>query len=709
MIVESPAKARTIEQMLGKNYIVKASLGHIRDLPSSGMGVDTDDSFTPAYVVPKDKQKILREIKKARKECSDIFLATDPDREGEAISWHIAEAMGLDVNSVQRVIFHQITSEAVTEAFQAPRSLDLDLVNAQQARRILDRLVGYSLSPLLKRKLRWRGSLSAGRVQSVALKLVVEREHEILDFTPSEYWSIQVTLNPDSGKDSASDSGSRQDIEATLHRLSTAKSRLSISTGDQAAAISDSLIRSTFLVTDISKQQRARRPAAPFTTSTLQQEGWRKARFGTERTMRIAQELYQGISVGHDGEVGLITYMRTDSTELAPSAKAQARDYILTEYGPDYLPKSPRNYKTKAKAAQEAHEAIRPTDISRTPASMRSFLNRDQLRLYTLIWQRTVASQMTDSKSETTTTEITSRDPINAESYILRNTSTVTVFRGFTALYVEGGDEEDEEVTATPPALDAGDPLVHIHTEPTQHFTKPPGRYSEASLVKKLEEEGIGRPSTYAPIVSTLVNREYIERVDGRLSPSKLGETVSALLNEHFPDVMNVSFTARMEEELDEIARGERQWIPMLEKFYSPFATTVSTVLENAPRVDVTTDQFCPECERPMVIKTGRYGPFLSCSGYPDCKATKRIVNTVGVSCPTCGGDLISRKSKRGRTFYGCSNYPECTFISGRRPLPSPCPDCQGLLVAARGERAECTNCDFKSLVSELEEEQVAG
>jgi len=708
VIVESPAKARTIEQMLGSDYIVKASLGHIRDLPASGMGVDTSDSFTPAYVVPKDKQKILREIKKAGKECSTIFLATDPDREGEAISWHIAEAMGLDVNSVQRVVFHQITPEAVTEAFQSPRNLDLDLVNAQQARRILDRLVGYSLSPLLKRKLRWRGSLSAGRVQSVALKVVVEREQEIQAFTPTEYWSIAVTLNPNLTNDNSTYRESAQNIDATLHRLSTEKSRLSISTGEHASVISASLMRSTFLVSDITKQQRTRRPAAPFITSTLQQEGWRKARFGTERTMRIAQELYQGINIGSQGEIGLITYMRTDSPELAASAKKQAREYIKSEYGSDYLPKSARSYKTKVKAAQEAHEAIRPTDITRTPASVRSFLNRDQLRLYTLIWQRTVASQMTDSKSETTTTEITSSDLISQTSYILRNISTVTVFPGFTVLYIEGGDEESEVDPITSPSIELGDPLAHIHTEHIQHFTKPPGRYSEASLVKKMEEEGIGRPSTYAPIVSTLVNRDYIERADGRLTPSKLGETVSALLNEHFPDVMNVSFTARMEEELDEIARGERQWIPMLDKFYSPFATTVNEVLENAPRVDVATDQICEECERPMVIKTGRYGPFLSCSGYPECNATKRIVNTIGIPCPTCGGDIISRRSKKGRTFYGCSNYPECTFITGRRPLAPLCPSCQGLLVAARGDRAECTNCDFKSLISEIEEEPVA-
>ena len=686
--------------MLGSDFIVKASLGHIRDLPSSGMGVDTTDKFTPAYVVPKDKQKILREIKKANKECSDIFLATDPDREGEAISWHIAEAMGLDVNTVQRVIFHQITPEAVSEAFETPRNLDIDLVNAQQARRILDRLVGYSLSPLLKRKLRWRGSLSAGRVQSVALKLVVERENEVREFIPTEYWSIEVTLHPKAKP--------QESISSTLHRLGSDKKRISIQTKDEAATIADSLSKSSFTVTDISKQKRSRRPAAPFTTSTLQQEGWRKARFGTERTMRIAQELYQGISIGAEGDIGLITYMRTDSTELAAYAQKQARDYIEAEYGAEYLPKAPRNYKTKAKAAQEAHEAIRPTDITRTPATMRRYLNRDQLRLYTLIWQRTVASQMTDAKSETTTTEITAVEPTSKKDYILRNTASATVFRGFTALYTEGSDDEDEDISATPVSLSAGDALTHVNTEPSQHFTKPPGRYSEASLVKKLEEEGIGRPSTYAPIVSTLVNRDYIERTEGRLTPSKLGETVSALLNEHFPDVMNISFTAKMEEELDEIARGERQWVPMLEKFYSPFATTVSTVLENAPRIDVTTDEVCQDCERPMVIKTGRYGPFLSCSGYPECKATRRIVTTVGVKCPNCEGDLISRKSKRGRTFYGCSNYPECTFISGRRPLPTPCPDCKGLLVAARGERAECSNCDYKGLISELDEEQVA-
>lgn len=693
--------------MLGSEYIVKASLGHIRDLPSSGMGVDTTDSFTPEYVVPKDKQKILREIKKAGKDCTDIFLATDPDREGEAISWHIAQAMGLDVHSVQRVIFHQITPEAITEAFQTPRNLDLDLVNAQQARRILDRLVGYSLSPLLKRKLRWRGSLSAGRVQSVALMLVVQREDEVRQFVPTEYWSVEVILRPEGGKGRNPSRKAVADVTATLHRSALGKGRLAISTGDQAQDIVESLKRSTFLVTDVSKQGRTRRPSPPFTTSTLQQEGWRKARLGTERTMRIAQELYQGISIGTQTDIGLITYMRTDSTELASSAKKQAREYIQSVYGDDYLPKSPRTYKTKAKAAQEAHEAIRPTDISRTPEAMRPYLNRDQLRLYTLIWQRTVASQMTDSKAETTTTEITSADPIAQGSYVLRNISTVTVFLGFTALYIEGADDDDEQESTPPASLNTGDPLVHIQTEPIQHFTKPPGRFSEASLVKKLEEEGIGRPSTYAPIVSTLVNRDYIERADGRLTPSKLGETVSALLSEHFPEVMNVSFTAKMEEELDEIARGEREWVPMLEKFYSPFATTVSTVLEHAPRVDVTTDQFCEECERPMVIKTGRYGPFLSCSGYPDCKGTKRIVNTIGVLCPTCGGDIISRKSKKGRTFYGCSNYPECTFITGRRPLSPPCPSCQGLLVAARGERAECQSCDFKSLISELEEDQV--
>ena len=689
VIVESPAKARTIGNLLGKDYLVKASLGHVRDLPTSEMGVALDD-FTPKYVIPPGKKKIIGELRKAAKDTSAIYLATDPDREGEAISWHILEAAGMKGRPIHRVVFHQITPDAIKDAFLHPRDIDHRLVNAQQARRLLDRLVGYRLSPLLWNKLRWRG-LSAGRVQSVALRLVVEREQEIQAFVAQEYWTIQAQLEkrqPSTRKE--------QPFIAILRAIKGQKGKLSIPHQDRAQELVGDLKDATYQVTEVKQRERRQRPAAPFITSTLQQEAWRKLRFDARRTMRIAQDLYEGLPLGDGAEGGLITYMRTDSTTVATEAAQEAQGYIRQRFGVEYAPKSPRVYTTKVKAAQEAHEAIRPTSTLREPQSLAPHLNRDQLRLYDLIWKRMVASQMSDALLDATTVDVEATPARGSTRYLFHVTGTVLRFPGFRAVYLEDRDDsQDEEGQASLPNLAQGEPLTCLGLEPKQHFTQPPPRYTEASLIKALEEQGIGRPSTYAPIVSTLVERKYTQRDEGRLKPTKLGEVVSGLLTEQFPDIMEVGFTARMEEELDEIARGEREWVPMLKAFYSPFSEAVDQAMANLPRIDIPADEQCPECGKPMVVKHGRYGPFLSCSGFPECRTSKPIRQTIGVSCPQCGGDLVERRGKKGFTFYGCSNYPTCNFAANQRPLPQPCPQCGKLLVARGRSGARCTTCDF--------------
>ena len=770
VIVESPAKARTVGQILGRKYVVTASQGHVRDLPKGKMGVDLDNDFEPSYVTMRDKMPLVKEIKRAGDEAANIYLATDPDREGEAISWHLQTAAGwgdLENNSPKRVVFHEITKDAVEEAFKHPREIDMKLVNAQQARRILDRLVGYQISPLLGKRVQ-RG-LSAGRVQSVALRLVTDREKEIQAFIPEESWTLDAQLHKES------DQPTRASLfPAALHSLKGSR-RLTIPVEAEARQYEAELKDAAYTVADVRKREVRQRPAAPFTTSTLQQEAGRKLRFTAQRTMSVAQQLYEGLSVGSEGSVGLITYMRTDSTQVADTAIQEARQYIREKYGRDYLPDKPRSYRTRTKAAQEAHEAIRPTAIGRSPDSLKPYLSSDQFRLYGLIWARMLASQMADARSDATTvnidaackpgsqvgSQIGSQPGASGDAgrvFNFRATGSVLKFPGFRTLYMEGKDEGDEEDNPNSlPELTAGDKLNCQQLEANQHFTQPPPRFTEATLVKAMEERGIGRPSTYAPTIGVLLARNYVAKEQTSLHPTDLGKTVSDLLTEYFTDIMDPDFTAQMEEKLDEVSQGDQDWVPMLHEFYGPFARHLENANENMPRVkpeDEATDETCENCGKSMVIKTGRFGRFMACTGYPQCKTTRQIKadnpdagadadaetdetceqcgksmrlktgrfgkfiacsdyprckNThpmkTGASCPLCGGDLVERGSRRG-VFYGCSRYPECKYTNNRRPLPEPCPECEGLMVANRDGSIACTVCAWKGAPPPAEREQ---
>ncbi|MGB2694891.1 MAG: type I DNA topoisomerase [Dehalococcoidia bacterium] len=750
VIVESPAKARTLSNILGAEYDIRASVGHVRDLPKSRLGVDVEDGFAPRYLIPKEKREIVKDIRKAAEKADRIYLATDPDREGEAISWHLVEAAELEDRPHERVVFHEITPEAVREAFEHPRPIDLHLVDAQQARRVLDRLVGYQVSPILWQKIR-RG-LSAGRVQSVALRMVVEREREVQAFTPEEYWTIDVDL-----------AQAQQDGKPFTTRFvgPVGKKKASIGDKDEAERLTGLLRSAAHNVAELKARPQTRRPAPPFTTSTLQQEASRRFGFTAKRTMAVAQQLYEGVELPGAGQVGLITYMRTDSTNIAESAKQEARGYIASRFGGDFVPSQARVYKTKGKRAQEAHEAVRPTSVGREPQSLRNTLSRDQLRLYTLIWQRFVACQMADAIFDLTTVEVHAQPVDGSEALLLRASESVMRFPGFRQLYEESRDDENtEELEAHGlPELTAGEALRFVELRPDQHFTEPPPRFTEATLVKALEENGIGRPSTYAPILSTIQDRGYVQK-DGRaLVPQELGFIVNDLLIEHFPKVFDVSFTAEMEEELDEVARGERPWEPVVRQFYNPLETALESA-KAAPRVEEKTDEECekcgqgmiirwgrfgkflacsgfPECrntqpidkdeieaektdekcelcDAPMALKRGRYGRFLACSRYPDCKGTKKLLTKVGVDCPKCGGDIVEKRTKRARTFYGCATYPKCDFTSWSRPLSEPCSQCGGLIVAAGRARndgsmnARCTQCEWKGPVQPEEERELA-
>ena len=708
VIVESPTKARTIGRIIGNKYTAIASLGHVRDLPVSRLGVSITDRFTPEYIVSLDKRQVVAEVKKLAQEASTVYLATDPDREGEAISWHLARAAEIPLPQLRRVVFHEITPSAVKEAFQHPRDIDMDLVNAQQARRILDRLVGYKISPLISKKLRWWG-LSAGRVQSAALRMVVEREQAIEAFTPREYWSISAQLLPEGpGGNGAKGNGKRAAFSAQLHSLVGQKGRLSISSEAQSTETTQDLEGASYVVTRVQARDVRSRPAPPFITSTLQQEAWRKLRFPTRKTMLQAQQLYEGVSLGPEGSVGLITYMRTDSTHVAEPALREARGYIREAYGASYVPAQARVYRTKVKAAQEAHEAIRPTSVLRRPESISGFLSRDQLRLYELIWKRFVASQMVDALSEGTTVDIHARGAGSSKEYLFRATGAVLKFPGFRLLYQEGADspQEDGESQALPKLTD-GDPLRCLGLGAAQHFTQPPPRYSEASLVGALEEKGIGRPSTYAAIVSTIQERRYVRREGGRLYPLPLGRVVNDLLTDYFAPVMDLGFTAQMEEELDGIARGEREWQTVLREFYEPFARNLEEATQQMPRTDIPTGEICDLCERPMVLKRNRWGrSFLSCSGFPECRNARPLQAKLGVECPRCGGDLVERhaqKGKRRSTFYGCANYPTCNFTVNQRPLPEPCPECAGMLVRKGRGQTQCLDCGHEGPVPQAE------
>lgn len=693
VIVESPTKARTVGRFLGQGYAVHASVGHIRDLPRNRLGVDVDEGFVPRYVIPTKKKDVVRELKAEARSADQVYLATDLDREGEAISWHLVEALGL--TDPKRVVFHEITRDAIEQAFAQPREIDMKLVESQQARRILDRLVGYPVSRLLREKMSRRG-LSAGRVQSVALRLVVEREREIEAFVPQEYWSIEAELVKRE---------ERKRPRAFRARLiEVRQEKFESSSGEEIQGLVDELERSDYVVGAVRRGERRRKPAAPFTTSTMQQDASRKLGFNARRTMSVAQQLYEGIELGGEGKdagpVGLITYMRTDSVHLAESAVTEARDYIARTFGPKYLPPTPPVYKTRAKRAQEAHEAIRPTSIRRTPQSVKEYLTSQQHRLYRLIWERTVASQMTPAVMDTMSVDVLAGPPESPErSYTFRATGSRVKFKGFMAVYTEGRDEdapEGEDGKALPP-LEEGEALDLGALLPEQHFTQPPPRYTDATLVRTLEEYGIGRPSTYAPIISILQDRYYVTRDGKRFIPTEIGDIVYDLLIEHFPGIMDYGFTAQVEDELDEIAAGEREWVPVLREFWEPFSQTLELAQEQMEPVvipDKPTDEVCPKCGRPMVLKLGRYGWFFGCTGFPECRGSKGLFTKLGIPCPECGGELVERKTRKRRVFYGCNQYPDCEWTSWKRPVEQRCPSCGGLLVEDGQKGFACLSCE---------------
>jgi DNA topoisomerase I len=718
VIVESPAKARTVGRYLGSGYAVLPSVGHIRDLPANRLGVDVDNEFEPRYVIPARKKDVVKELKAEAKLASAVYLATDPDREGEAISWHLVQALGLKPSiPVHRVSFNEITKDAIREAFSHPREIDRGLVDAQQARRILDRLVGYKISPLLRRKITKKG-LSAGRVQSVAVRLIADRERQIEAFVSDEYWTVEADFARLPGNRRRS---KPEQFQATLAQIRGEKAELK--GGDQASAILKDLENASYTVGEVRQREVARNPFPPFTTSTLQQEASRKLGFTAKRTMAVAQQLYEGIQLGKEGAVGLITYMRTDSTNISPSAVAAIRDFISQNYAPAYLPPEPRVYKTRAKGAQEAHEAIRPTAIERVPDGVKSLLTADQFKLYRLIWQRALSCQMASAVLDTTSVDIvTNSHGDQGATYTFRATGSVVRFPGFTTAYTEGKDEDGvEESRRTLPSLAEGEPINLIQLLPEQHFTQPPPRFTEATLVKALEEAGIGRPSTYAPIISTVQDRGYIEKVDKRLKPTELGTIVNDLLVEHFPEIVDVGFTAELEEKLDEIARHEGpeevnhrpKWVQVLFDFYQPFVITLDRADQSIAKVELPpepTGEMCERCGNPLVIKWGRFGRFIACTGYPDCRNAKSLMVKIGVGCPKCGpehgGELVEKKTRRRRVFYSCSRYPECDFAEWNRP--NPCPVCGNAMLPAGKRTATCPVCTGSGVPDRVEPVKVA-
>ena len=700
VIVESPAKARTIGRYLGKGFSVKASVGHVRDLLRSQLSVDVDNGFVPKYRVPNEKREVVKALAVEAAKAEEIYLATDPDREGEAIAWHLIEAAQIDPARARRVSFHEITKEAVHEAFEHPRPLDLHLVDAQQGRRVLDRLVGYNLSPLLWSKVRSR--LSAGRVQSAALRMVVDREREVQRFEPVEYWTIDAGLQSDQHPPA---------FRARLTRIDGAPPSLP----SQAAVepVLDELRRATFQVAAVKRGSRTRRPSPPFTTSTLQQDASRRIGFTARKTMAVAQQLYEGVDLDEHEPVGLITYMRTDSPQVSVQAQAEARRLIAERYGPQALPDEPPVYKARTRGAQEAHEAIRPTSVAREPQQVAGYLTADQLKLYTLVWKRFVASQMRPAEYDTMTVEVEGTTP--AHSYVLRASASTLRVSGYLEVYEDrsngsgngNGDEalEPEAVVGALPDVEAGEPLTLQDLAPEQHFTEPPPRYTEATLVKAMEELGIGRPSTFAPTLSTLQARHYVRREGRTLIPTETGEVVTDLLVDHFPEIVDLGFTARMEEELDEVADGELGWVDVVRGFYIPFAEQVEDAKRDMPEVKTEPemlDRHCPTCGKPLLARIGRFGKFIGCSDFPTCRYTEPWLEKIGVRCPQDGGDLVARRTRKGRNFYGCANYPTCDFTSWKRPLAAPCPKCGGLLVADNRDHAVCLSCQERTRMAEL-------
>ncbi len=730
VIVESPTKAKTITRFLDGKYKVEASFGHVRDLPTSKMGIDIEHDFEPTYLVPLKAKKRVAELKKLAKEAPEIILATDEDREGEAIAWHLISALGLEKKDIKRIAFHEITKTAIAEALEHPRKLDLHLVDAQQARRVLDRLVGYELSPFLWKKVR-RG-LSAGRVQSVAVRLIVERERDIQKFKPDEYWSVTATFDKDGqflGKLSKVDGKSL--------------GQLGIKNETSAKKILADLANRPAEVIEVIKKEARRNPAAPFITSTLQQEAARKLGFSAKQTMMYAQQLYEGVEIGEEGSTGLITYMRTDSINLSEFALQSAKEAITAKFGKDYLIPEPRKYTGKSKNAQEAHEAIRPTDLNRDPESIKEHLDRNQFRLYDLIWKRTIATQMPEAVFDQTSVDTEIKGD---KKYIFRSTGQIIKFDGFMKVYLEGTDEENVEAEeGLLPELAQGDKPKVVKILPKQHFTQPPPRFTDASLIKILEEHGIGRPSTYAPTISTIQERGYVDKIDKKFHPTEIGFIVNDILVEHFPKVVDLQFTAGMEEQLDQIAEGEKEWVPVIREFYGPFHENLKTkeadvekhvelldekcpdsghplqikfgrfgkficcsnypeckykrpMPEEQKLIDENSGEICDKCGKPMVVKFGRFGSFLGCSGYPECKGIKKIVKTTGVECPKCGkGEMVERRSKRG-IFYSCSKYPECKFLMNGKPTGEKCPKSGDLLMEMKNGVIKCSSkeCDFE-------------
>ncbi|HEY9086880.1 MAG TPA: type I DNA topoisomerase [Anaerolineaceae bacterium] len=698
VIVESPAKARTVGRFLGKGYTVRASVGHVRDLLRSELSVDVEHNFQPKYRVPNEKRQVVKELKDLAAKAEEIYLATDPDREGEAIAWHLMEAAAIDPKITRRVVFHEITQPAVADAFAHPRDINMNLVDAQQARRILDRLVGYSISPILWEKVRSR--LSAGRVQSVALRLIVDRENEIDAFEPKEYWTIRAELRPEGGKATFITRLAKiNDQDPDLPDEASAKAALA------------ELETAAYRVTKIKRSERRRKPAAPFITSTLQQEASRRLGYTARRTMALAQQLYEGLDVGEGGTTGLITYMRTDSTNVSELALKEARGHILNTYGKDYLPAAAPQYKTRAVGAQEAHECVRPTSVLRLPEKVKPHLTNDQFKLYQLVWQRFVASQMESVVFDTISVDVTTENAPN--TYVLRASGSTLRFPGFLVVYEESQDEDarvddgENENTRIPANLAEGQAQTLVRLLPEQHFTQPPPRYTEATLVQTLEEFGIGRPSTYAPILSTIQERGYVVREAKRLSPTETGVLVNNLLMNHFPEIIDTGFTATMESDLDRVAAGKREWPAVIQEFYSSFAPQVQRAQAEMPVTKAELEKVgrtCPDCGHDLVIRWGRYGKFISCSNFPDCRHTEAWLEKIGVTCPKCGGDVVLRKTRKGRVFYGCARYPECDFTSWKQPLPTPCPRCGGLLVVANKREAQCTDCQESFLLEQLTE-----
>jgi DNA topoisomerase I len=734
VVVESPTKVKTIQKYLDSKYIVKASMGHIRDLPKSSLGVDPKRNFKPKYVVTPGKKKVLDDLKKAAERADALYIATDPDREGEAIGWHLAQELAVDKRKVYRVAFNEITERAVKAAFQNPGKIDLKKVDAQQARRVLDRLVGYSLSPLLWEKVQ-RG-LSAGRVQSVAVRLIVDRERAIQAFRPEEYWSLHARLR----------AKQPPEFVATLKEVAGEKAVLP--NEETTRALMTTLEGARFVVRSVTRGERRRNPAAPFITSTLQQDAGRKLGFSAKKTMTVAQQLYEGVDLGAEGQVGLITYMRTDSVRVSREAQEQARAWITGRLGGEYVPETPPTYKSRS-SAQEAHEAVRPTDVEHEPRAMARFLTRDQLGLYRLIWERFLASQMVAAVYDTVAADI------DAATCVFRAQGQTLKFKGFTAVYVESREDDgvgEDESELPVPALTEGEVLRVLGLDPKQHFTQPPPRFTEAALIKVLEELGIGRPSTYASILGTIIHdRGYVRRERRTLFPTELGMAVTDKLLPYFSEIMNVEFTAQMEDHLDKVEEGERNWVQTVKEFYEPFKRDLARakremsnekqgtptgetcpdcggeLIERRGRFgkfiacstypdcrytrdlsggeraeDEPTNEVCPTCARPMVIKRGRFGKFIACSGYPQCKTTKPV--TLGIACPEtgCSGELVERRSKRGRTFYGCSAYPACKFVLWQRPVAEPCPKCGAPFVTTRMTRGRMVltcvkeGCDFR-------------